>query len=332
MMPCVHMTRRFLVILCAMWLSACGQASEPLSDAERERILGPTETRYVEEKIDFTDVPYDFTGPTSIANLVGLIDERAFVFYGMAPGDIPPYREIRPGVYECGSRNEIVTLNALPATIEGIVTLTPRYFQKITYCDSDERFYGSYYLEDSTGGILILKESRVEDFDMGDRVRLRVRGLMKYFDTYAVLVSDEEEVVSKDHAIAYEEINRAFTVDDVRKVHRIERKVWGEATNQNFNEMCLVGVNDTLDEPCAKVCAFNTDCASNTCVFQTQNAVTGLCEREGGYWLASLDREIGQRQPRFLTKGTVLELTGPVVNSFGLKMLISKFGQITIKE
>ena len=67
---------------------------------------------------------------------------------------------------------------SLPMTVEGIVTTYPRYFQKKLVCGEDERFYGSYFLQDSTGGILVLRDSRIANFTFGDRVRLKVRGIL----------------------------------------------------------------------------------------------------------------------------------------------------------
>jgi len=159
-------------------------------------------------------------------------------------------------------------------------------------------------------------------------VRLRVRGLMKYFDTKAVLVYDQEEVIERDFGVPYRVLTGPITLDDVGRVGRVTGKVSGLPTNTNFNEMCLVGLNDTSEEACAKACKTSTDCLSETCTFPSANALSGTCEREGGYWLVSLDKEIGQRQPRIIEAGQKLEITGPVVNSFGLKLLVSRFGQV----
>jgi len=316
------------LVLGVLLLIACGDASVTPTDAERARALGNPELIFVEEKVAFTGDRYDFTGPASIRSLLNLIPERDFVWYGTGPNDPPPFEATGQNGFTCGTRNTVVTVPQLPVVIEGIVTLQPRYFQKTSYCDSDERFYGSYFLEDSTGGILILKESRIEDFYMGDRVRLRVRGLMKYFDTVAVLVADEEEIVSTGNPIYYRNISREFTVADANLVHRVTKKIAGVATNQNFNEMCLVDVDNPDLDSCSKPCAFNSDCASGTCNFPSQNAIAGTCQTDEGQWLVSLDREIGQRQPRILRRGGVIQVTGPIVNSFGLKMLISRAGQI----
>ncbi|MEZ4461741.1 MAG: hypothetical protein R3E66_18870 [bacterium] len=320
-----HLLQRLgLVSLVALNLATgCGAEADPATPAEIAASFGEGTTRYVQESVKFIDQPLDFQGDTSIDDVLNGLIPNASVWYGMSADS--PF----PQADNCDARgNEVETVAELPTYIEGIVTLQPRYFQKVSFCGSDERFYGSYFLQDQSNGILVLKESRVEDFNMGDRVRLRVRGLMKYFDTKAILVSDEQEIVERDYGVPYQTINRPLEVGDVGRVGRVVGKVAGVPTNTNFNEMCLVGLDDTSPEACAKVCKSNNDCLSETCVFATQSAQTGVCEREGGYWLVSLDREIGQRQPRIIKAGDKLEVTGPVVNSFGLKLLVLRFGQL----
>jgi hypothetical protein len=304
-------------------LTGCGPETDPSSQAEMDERFGEGTTQYVQEHVKFIDTPLTMQGDTAIDDVLTNLIADDFVWYGMSPDSQFPQAN------SCDERgNEVKTVTQLPTTIEGVVTLQPRYFQKINFCGSDERFYGSYFLEDKSGGILILKESRVEDFNMGDRVRLRVRGLMKYFDTKAVLVYDQEEIIERDHGVPYRVITDPITVDDVGRVGRVTGKVAGLPTNTNFNEMCLVGLDDTSDEACAKACKAHTDCLSGTCTFPTASALSGTCERDGGYWLVSLDKEIGQRQPRIIEVGQKLEITGPVVNSFGLKLLVSRFGQV----
>jgi hypothetical protein len=314
-------------VLIVTLLTGCGAETDPSTQAEIDDRFGEGTTQYVQEYVKFIDTPLTMQGETSINDVLTNLIADDFVWYGMSPDS--PF----PQAQGCDERgNDVATVAELPTTIEGIVTLQPRYFQKINFCGSDERFYGSYFLEDKSGGILILKESRVEDFNMGDHVSLRVRGLMKYFDTKAVLVYDEEEVIEKDFGVPYRVLTGPITLDDVGRVGRVTGKVSGLPTNTNFNEMCLVGLNDTSEEPCAKACKANVDCLSETCTFATTNALSGTCEREGGYWLVSLDKEIGQRQPRIIEVGQKLEITGPVVNSFGLKLLVSRFGQVNFLD
>jgi hypothetical protein len=305
------------------WLGGCIQPEKGISASESEERYPGAETTPVDEPVLFTDVPYDIQGSTSIADLLGSIPEDDFVWYGMSD----PY----PITGSCDSRNnEVVQVASLPARIEGIATLHPRYFQKVSFCGSDERYYGSFVLEDKTGGILVLKDSKVSDFSMGARVSMRVRGLLKYFDTRAVLVYDEEEIVSSSEPVYFEDIQRSFEKDDVGRVKRVTGKVSTAPTNANFNEICLTAQDDTSAEICAKVCVRDSDCESADCVLPFEAASSGTCSRAGGFWLVSMDKEIGQRLPVVLNPGHIVTLTGPIVDSFGLRMLVSKVGQIQV--
>ncbi len=250
-------------------------------------------------------------------------------WFGFAPDD----RHSING--DCdGFGTEVQYISELPAVIEGVVTLHPRYLQTVEFCGVDERYYGSYFIEDASGGIMVLKDSRIADFQMGDRVRINVRGMIRNFDQWAVLLNDPEEIVEFGQPIHYEEIDRPLEGTDFGKTLRFTGKVGpgGLPTNQNFNEMCLVRVDDTLDEECAKFCLSNDDCASGNCVYAFSGATNGICERPGGFWLASLDREIGQRQPRIIKEGDVIQITGPIANAFGIKFLVARWGQMIFQE
>ena len=60
--------------------------------------------------------------------------------------------------------NVVTEVSELPATIEGVVTHHPRLLRSPRFCAGEDRFYGSYYIQDETGGILVYKDSRVADF------------------------------------------------------------------------------------------------------------------------------------------------------------------------
>jgi hypothetical protein len=121
-----------------------------------------------------------------------------------------------------------------------------------------------------------------------------VRGILGgQFDnvpTRAVLIG-EAEVVSKANPIYYEQTEAGFAVEDIGKVKRIKGIITLEPTNFNFNEMALK--------------------------HPTEPGVT---------WAVSLDRELGQRRPK-LRLGDTVEITGPVLDSFGLRMVIYSMGQ-----
>ena len=54
------------------------------------------------------------------------------------------------------------------------------------------------------------------------------------------------------------------------------------------------------------------------------------CQLE--HMLVSIDREIGTRQPVIIEPGQILEVTGPVINSFGLQVVVLRLGQINFVE
>ena len=277
--------------LFAVFCASCGSPTEisPRTDP-------PGSESVVQEPIAFTATNYTFTGPDSIAQLKAIIPTDQFVWHGFAPMDRFPVEG------DCeADRNGVQMISVapeLPMVIEGIVTLHPRYFQKRTICGQDERFYASYFLQDSTGGIVILKDSRIEDFTYGARVRMRVRGVVhNAFGVgappfQAVLIHDQQEIISLNNPIYYEPTEQPFGVADIGKVKRFTGRIIKEATNNNFNEMLL-------EHP-------------------TDPSIT---------WLVSLDRELGQRSPE-LCQGDTVTLTGPVFDSFGLRAIIASLGQI----
>lgn len=272
-------------------LIACGDPTEV-----PERVDAAGKEVPVQEPIAFTSTNYNFTGPKSISELISIIPADQFVWHGFAPNSPYPVQ----GDCEPGRTGEQVVsvANELPMTIEGIVTLHPRYFQKRTICGEDERFYASYFLQDSTGGIVVLKDSRIEDFTYGARVRLRVRGVVhQAFGVgvppfRAVIVHDQQEIISTNNDIYYETTDAAFVTADIGKVKRITGKIVSEATNNNFNEMLVQHPTDP--------------------------SIT---------WLVSLDRELGQRNPE-LCQGDSVTLTGPMLDNFGLRLIIASLGQI----
>lgn len=278
-------------LLCLAMLCSCGGPTEPLPQRdEGSDALG--EVR-VQEPIEFTGTAYtsELKGEMDISTLRGLVDTDERVWHGFAPGDSYPVE----GDCEPDRRNnqEPQDVAQLPAVIEGIVTLHPRYFIKPAICGSDQRYYGSFMIQDATGGILIMRDSRISPFSFGDRVRLRVKGIMRYFDYSAVIAFDDIEVVetAEKTPIYYKPVNGALDPADAGEVVRLVGRITSESTNNNFNELQM----ESLDGE--------------------------------HVYLASLDRELGQRRPD-LKVGYTIELTGPVINSFGLRLLISSYGQI----
>lgn len=241
------------------------------------------------EPVAFTDTPYAFpeVGP-GIADLPIPADfETAF-----APEDAPPRG--------CA---DWVTDPGLPMEFEGLVTIHPRFYFKAPGClpprdddpdaDSDEKFYGSYFIEDATGGVFVLGDSKVAHFDMGDRVRIRVRAVRNRFDLVAVAVHDIVEVIRGPEPIHYEETVEAFGSDDVARVKRVTGTVVTDP--DTFGEFLVEG-------------------------------------DDGTRWAVSLDVELNRRGIRY-PMGTRLQATGPIMYSFSAySMVIMRVGQISVLE
>ena len=274
---------------------ACGGPTSEAPEREEQTVT----QEEVQEPIDFTTTNYPDTlnGPTSIAALRSNIDANAFVWHGFSPDDPYPVKgDCEP---DRNGDQAPVTVSGLPATVRGVVTIYPRYFMKPSICGQDERYYGSFFIQDASGGMLVLRDTRTAGFTFGDVVEFEVKGLMKFFDYDAILAIDNLRVVTDDHApeagakvpIYAEAINRPFQATDQGKVMRVTGFVSQEVTNNNFNEMRLQSEDESIT------------------------------------WIISLDREVGQRNPDWKL-GDKLQITGPVLNSFGLKIIVMSYGQV----
>ena len=293
--------------LLALLCIACGPPEEPADDLSDR--YGEVEVTRTEEPLEFTDDGYDFTGPDTIEDLLGVIQTAGNTWYGVSAEAGYPVE----GPCD-GFGAEVETVPEFPMEIEGIITLHPRYYYKPPYCGSEPRFYGSYFIEDATGGILVLKDSRVADFTFGDRVKLTVHGAMAAFGQPSVSAWRDEEVVSRGHAVAYEAVDGDLSPAHVGKTVRVRGRVGSEATNYNFNTLCLVPEDAPDDDACDPRCI----------------AAGDMCQ---GKTIISVDREIGQRNPAPIYRGDVLEVTGPVLAGFnGPTIVVIRLGQITFVQ
>ncbi len=271
----------FRLIISATLLTGCADTAEP--EGAWDWYDDPV-AYDVQETVAFTDVPYDFTGPTPIAELPSP-DERETIF---APDDAPP---------ACDSWT---VSDGLPAEIEGIVTVHPRFYYKSQGClpaendddlDADEKYYGSYFIEDASGGVFVLGDSKVAHFDMGDRVRMRVRAVRDAFGVDAVAAHDIIEVIRGPEPIAYALQTERFGTDDISEVRRVTGTVRDEiGTFGDFN--------------------IETDDGSTYAV-----GVDAELARRGAYW----------------PPGTRLQVTGPVFFSYGsYSIVVMKLGQVEV--
>jgi len=254
---------------------------------------------------------FDFTGPKPIGELITAMREergRGFVWHGYASEDQFPVQ----GDCEADRPGDQLpdVFDELPATIEGVVTLHPRFYQKHAICGQDERFYGSFFIQDASGGIMVLRDSRVAQFTLGDRVRMDVigayaNGFGEGFDAIIAFENLENLGPYKpDDAgrgmIHSDDIGaRDFAVSDIGQVRTIEGFIVSEATNNNFNEMLVSPVQNPGDGDVV--------------------------------WLVGIDRELGQRGLPY-RNGDRIRAWGPVVDSFGMRMVVASYAQLSYAD
>ncbi len=242
----------------------------------------PAGTYDVAEPVAFTDVNYDFTGPTPIAELPAPEDFQTWFAREDAPAD--------------GDCQDWDTTDELPAEITGIVTLHPRFYYKTSGCqpnqdvDSDQKYYGSYFVQDASGGFFVLGDSKVAHFDMGDRVTLRVRAIKESFDQLMIAVHDVVAVERGPEPIYFEAVDGELGPEHVARVVRIEGTVSSEMST--FGEVYLEGDDGS----------------------QFKMGLDAELNRRGVYW----------------PPGTRLQVTGPVLYSFSeYTITVMRVGQVT---
>ena len=316
---------------------------------------GEPSTTTVTESINYQEASAPAPGPTPIGELLEITDpgasgpgERNPVWFGFAPGDPYPMGQTSGHGEACdsGFGNKPYKLDELPVTIEGVVTLHPQHYEKVGLCGEDHRFYGTYYLQDETGSILILKDSRIADFTFGDRVRLRVRGVAKQFGTMAVMTFDKEEVVNEDHlevgaqpAVPYEKLDVSFA----ERFNR-DGKSWGpngaNCWQQPTDGPAGFDVPDGMFgnyRVTGRVCQEPTSANFNEIVLQKR---TDKCVDDPEVlWTASMGLELGRRGVG-IEKGDIVTATGPVSGlliglvpcNWTFRMAIGSRGQLKIHD
>lgn len=236
----------------------------------------------VEEALTFTDVPYDFTGPTPLGEV-----PRAPEFSTIFAADSLAIR--------CDSWEES---GDLPVEIEGIVTVHPRYYIKTGGCvapgdreaDADEKYYGSFFIEDASGGWFVLGNSKVAHFDAGARVALRLNATKEAFGLNMVANWTLLAVDHGPHPIYYQPLTEPFTTDHIGRTYRVEGVVTRAA--DTFGSFEVLGDNGTA-------------------------------------WDIRLDAELNRRGVGW-PEGTRLQVTGPVIESFGLGLVVMRIGQVEV--
>ena len=244
----------------------------------------------VREPIAFTNQAYEMPAGPGIAAVESTIRPGSRVYSNEAS---PP-----------GTCDNWDTSSALPIDTWAMVTLHPRLYYKTQGCDrgSDEKYYGSYFVEDESGGIFVLNDSKVAHVEMGDRVHIRVQAVAESFGLERVMTHEILEVERGPFPIKYTRATATspsgpgeWEYDDLsllNKVVRVEGIVIDEP--DTFGQFHVVDDDDQ---------------------FHTVN----------------IDSELNRRKYR-APIGSRVQVTGPVLNSFGHKIVVMRIGQLEILE
>lgn len=237
----------------------------------------------VEEWLEFTQTNYTF--PASDDDTIDQLKSLALPAssYDIALG--------ADDQFQSGSGCSTSVSTELPRVVEGVVTLHPRFYFKSDGCDSDsdEKYYGSYFIQDRTGGIFVLGDSKVAHFDIGDRVKLNVRGTRNSFDLPMIYSHDVLEIDRGPYPMYYQEKTEEFVLADIGSVFRIEGEV----------------ISDT----------------------DTFGAFT-IEHENGTVFTATMDSEISRRGLKFEI-GQQVRITGPMLYSYSeWAVIIMKRGQV----
>lgn len=299
MAPLVRQRRR--VVACAVAtltaLAGCEGARDGREDPSDWYDSG--ENVEVVEPLEFTAVNYDFAEGGGILEL----QEAVFPVASLTGADRLVF-----GPEDAAAASDacnISTNSELPYIIEGVVTAHPRFYFKSSGCswDSDEKFYGSFFIQDATGGQMVLGDTKVAKFDMGDRVRILARGVKTSFDLDMVYTYDLLEIVERAEPIYYETQSGPFGCDrttpidfeqcDTGKVKRITGTVVSD--KDTFGEFLVEG-------------------------------------DDGTEWSVSLDVELNRRGVEYPV-GTRLTATGPILFSYNAySLVVMRKGQIQVLE
>lgn len=303
----VSSSRAGLIALLAM--SACADVRD--EPADQSDWWGAAEDAWVEEAIDYTNADYAIPA----AGSAGIGDFSAEVYpVGTWDRDNPTNLwsiKYAPGAdfgADCGGLED----GALPAEIEGVVTLHPAWYIKSYGCapdpnqtwppDSEEKYYSSYFIEDATGGLFVLFDSRVAPFTVGDKVRLKVRAVRSnHWDDGGDYIGSQDMIYAHDivsveraaSAVHYTEVDGDLTIDHINRVVRVQGTVVD--IDESFN-------NYTIETP------------------------------SGGEVVYSLGLDLGRRPSSKAKLGDVVTATGPVLLSYDIFTIsIAQVGQLELE-
>lgn len=359
---------RNLSLLVVGVLLACGAETENRpSSAERWSESGQehevTEPVALSERTPTRTYGLPKTGQSSIADLVALlpaedIGRDEVKFFSSAE---------QPLMCTNGRTTQI---DGLPMVVEGVVTIPGTYYIKVSVCDQEEKFYGSFAIEDDTGGIMILRDSRVAQVQPGDVVRLTVHTLViadnfGRIDSRAVLTYDLE-ILPQRKDVLYSPTASSVGSEEVGRTMRVGGYVLENPSNLNFSTMVLsdqemATASSEISSVCRNYCltaCLNAGCSgsetSNICGDRVcDNCDAKVCPqlcadydpesvgpdpteyldaRMPTCWVVGLNQELLRRGYDF-EGARRIQATGPVLRDYSsYTVTVERLGQIEVLE
>lgn len=247
-----------------------------------------------EEPVAFTTEPYGLpaAGAPGIAALLYPLFPTPF-------GNVVAASAVPDGA-PCGGWP---TTASLPVEVTGVVTILPQFYVKSSGCTGDEKFYTSYFIEDDSGGVMVLGNSRAASFDAGDVVTLRVDSLQTSYDNRMIYGHEILDVQRVGRPIHYEVKQAPFEVGDIGRVKRVTGTV--VQSPDGFGTFYLHP--DGQAAPCVPPATED--------------------EEPAGCAVLTLSTELNRR-PIEIDVGERLVATGPIAQSFGNKLIITRLGQL----
>lgn len=281
----------------------------------------------VTEEVLFMDEPTGYTDDDYTGGVAGLDPLFEGFTRKFAPGDDAP-----------GGCDGWEVDNSLPREFWAMVTLHPRLYYKGEGCQpnendrphpqrdevgsrlqSEEKYYGNFFIEDDSGGVFVQNDSKVAHFKMGDRVRVRIRGVGERFDLQSVVSHDILEVDRGPYPMAW--------------THAGDTTCSGIPADFDSNDAADLADLAGRDVECAY-----DDGALVGRMLRATGKVLTLPDTFGGFLLEdddgfvhqlTLDSELNRRKWSFPI-GSRIQATGPVLNSFGNPIVIMKVGQVEV--
>jgi len=192
--------------------------------------------------------------------------------------------------------------------IEGVVTLRSNWYNKVmipTTNGQDEKNFGCFFIQDGDEGVFILYPNcAIPYVEYGDRVKLEVISMARSYGENFIVAHKNLSVISKNNPIYYITPNTAL--EDISPLKSLR--------NSFINK--VVRITGYVSIP-------NQDDFDRYGEF-------ALISDNGISYGVSQSLTLKDRKYK-INVDERLEITGPVINSFGVKVCLSDEGQVVRK-